>query len=141
MDTARKGGAWSERKAVRSATSRRQLVDELSPLRRTKKGRDVSYWHFSDVPIRAINVRNRGKSGQHLLNLSFTAFDPTRTWGGRKSRYGVFGRWTIPLDVRRFDDRPPFLNLGLCSSARASGLCCSRGKISCALPRLSSFPF
>jgi hypothetical protein len=34
----------------------------------------------ADIAERPINVRNWGKSGQHMLDVSFSAFDPSETW-------------------------------------------------------------
>jgi hypothetical protein len=42
--------------------------------------RDVSSWHFSDMPTALGNVRHQGHSKRHLLALSFSGFDPERTW-------------------------------------------------------------
>jgi hypothetical protein len=39
-------------------------------------GCDVSYWHFSDIQECPPNAGYCRQSGQHLLNLSFTAVDP-----------------------------------------------------------------
>jgi hypothetical protein len=42
-------------------------------------GAGVRFWHDSDIQECPPNVGYRGQSGQHLLNLSFTAFDPSAT--------------------------------------------------------------
>jgi len=42
-------------------------------------GGHVFPWHFSAVPAACVHVRYSGESGQDLLNLSFTGFDPKRS--------------------------------------------------------------
>jgi len=37
------------------------------------------FWHYSKVPARLAYVGYRGKTGKHLLAVSFTGFDPIRT--------------------------------------------------------------
>jgi len=37
---------------------------------------NVGYWHKADMSVVLLNVRFRGQSGQHLLILSLSAFDP-----------------------------------------------------------------
>ncbi len=44
------------------------------------KGTTVAYWHDSDVPARLAHVSYRGHFGKHMLVLSLTEFDPTRTF-------------------------------------------------------------
>jgi hypothetical protein len=39
----------------------------------------VCFWHFSELPLRAINVRLLGNNGRHMLAASLTGFDPKRT--------------------------------------------------------------
>jgi hypothetical protein len=41
---------------------------------------NVAYWHISEVPIRAINVRSSGKPGQHMLAPSLTGLTLLRHW-------------------------------------------------------------
>src|SRR5260370_7066683 len=38
-------------------------------------------WHETDMPTALRDVRSQGQSGKHLLALSFSGFDPTRTLG------------------------------------------------------------
>jgi hypothetical protein len=45
-----------------------------------------SSWHEPEVAALLAYVSYWGKTGKHLLVLSFTGFDPTRTWAGLKSR-------------------------------------------------------
>ena len=40
---------------------------------------DVSFWHESEVRHSVAHVGYWGETGQHLLVLSFTGFDPNRT--------------------------------------------------------------
>jgi hypothetical protein len=47
--------------------------------RRPIRAQNDRLWHFPDIQDCPPNVGYRGQSGQHLLNLSFTAFDPNRT--------------------------------------------------------------
>ena len=44
-------------------------------------GAYVRLWHESEVRHPVAHVGYWGKSGQHLLVLSFTGFDPPRTFG------------------------------------------------------------
>jgi hypothetical protein len=37
---------------------------------------DVSFWHKADMSTAQVDVRLRGQSGQHLLAVSVSAFDP-----------------------------------------------------------------
>jgi hypothetical protein len=39
------------------------------------------YWHDSEVPPLLAYVSYRGKTGQHLLAVSFSQFDPKRSSG------------------------------------------------------------
>jgi hypothetical protein len=39
----------------------------------------VSFWHYSEVPARLAYVGYRGKTGKHLLAVSFIGFDPQRS--------------------------------------------------------------
>ncbi len=39
------------------------------------------YRHETDMPITLRDVRFQGQSGKHMLALSFSGFDPTRTLG------------------------------------------------------------
>jgi hypothetical protein len=41
----------------------------------------VHTWHETDMPTLLRNVRSQGQSGKHLLTLSFSGFDPSRTLG------------------------------------------------------------
>jgi hypothetical protein len=38
-------------------------------------------WHETDMPTALGNVRSQGRSGKHLLALSFSGFDPEKTLG------------------------------------------------------------
>ena len=38
------------------------------------------YRHETDMSITLRHVRFQGQSGKHMLALSFSGFDPTRTW-------------------------------------------------------------
>jgi hypothetical protein len=40
---------------------------------------NARFWHYSEVPARLAYVGYRGKTGQHLLAVSFTGFDPQET--------------------------------------------------------------
>jgi hypothetical protein len=40
----------------------------------------VHTWHEADMPTASRNVRYWVNSGKHLLSLSFSGFDPQRTW-------------------------------------------------------------
>jgi len=40
---------------------------------------NVCCWHETDMPILLRNVRSQGQSGKHVLALSFSGLDPTRT--------------------------------------------------------------
>jgi hypothetical protein len=40
---------------------------------------NVSSWHKADIAEPPINARFGSKSGQHMLNASFSPFDPSRT--------------------------------------------------------------
>src|SRR5258705_10802572 len=40
---------------------------------------DVACWHETDMPTLFRNVRSQGQSRKHVLALSFSGFDPTRT--------------------------------------------------------------
>ena len=51
---------------IRSAGSRRVLMS--------------GSWHVGDMPTASSNVRVRGQSGKHMLGLSSSQFDPSRTW-------------------------------------------------------------
>jgi hypothetical protein len=57
---------WTERATSREAP--------------THDGAGVGTWHETYMPTLLRDVRSRGQSGKHLLALSFSAFDPKRTW-------------------------------------------------------------
>jgi hypothetical protein len=40
---------------------------------------NVRFWHYSEVPARLAYVGYWGKTGKHLLAMSFTGFDPRAT--------------------------------------------------------------
>src|SRR5260221_977540 len=42
---------------------------------------DVGWWHETDMPKYLSDVRCWVNSGKHMLSLSFSGFDPTRTSG------------------------------------------------------------
>jgi hypothetical protein len=46
----------------------------------------VAFWHDADIQECLPNVGYCGQSGQHLLDLSFTAFDPQATSAASKAR-------------------------------------------------------
>src|SRR6267378_2032811 len=39
----------------------------------------VHTWHETDMPTALRDVRSQGQTGKHILALSFSGFDPTRT--------------------------------------------------------------
>jgi len=41
---------------------------------------DISSWHKCEVPTELCKVRYQGQSGRHLLELSSSQFDPSRTF-------------------------------------------------------------
>jgi hypothetical protein len=44
--------------------------------------RDAPYWHETDMPKYLGDVRYWENSGKHMLALSFSGFDPKRTFPG-----------------------------------------------------------
>src|SRR5258708_6149327 len=52
-------------------------------MRRIWSGRigDFRFWHVSDMAFLLRDVRSPGQSGNYMLALSFSAFDPVRTSG------------------------------------------------------------
>jgi hypothetical protein len=53
------------------------VVDAEAP---THDDAGVGTWHETDMPTALRNVRYQGQSGKHVLALSFSGFDPERTF-------------------------------------------------------------
>jgi hypothetical protein len=51
-----------------------------------RSGDDIRLWHQPDMPTLFRNVRTQGQTGKHVLALSFSGFDPKRSWSAAAKR-------------------------------------------------------
>ena len=77
------------------------------------------WWHKSEVSTLLSNVRFQGQPGRHLLTLSSSQFDPTRTsaiqiGGGKQSAVAPRLPWQLA--------RRPFRTAGQCPKLIVLGL-------------------
>ena len=62
--------------------------------------------HFPEVPAPLVAVAYWGKTGRHLLAMSSSQFDPTRTSGHRVSVQTICGALSLIDRARRLTSAP-----------------------------------
>src|SRR5258707_15765754 len=63
--------------------------------------------HETDMPHWSLYVRSWGQSGKHMLAMSFSGFDPFRTWGiaGRRPTIVLYEHSISPSRGRHLEQR------------------------------------